>query len=122
MSSCKGGCPHTLQLPSGIVGVRVMVQVDTSVFPELEFDNETQEGSFIVWRVVGFGGRPNPLLFARVASFAMRTGQTMSASAFPTRHHQTTTLRRRPDDDSRMSRSVGGNDIRPGDVVVGDHR
>ena len=27
--------------------------------------------------MLGFGGRPNPLVYARVASFAMRTGQAL---------------------------------------------
>ena len=37
--------------------------------------NEVSEGSCIVWRVLGFGGKPNPLVYSRAASFAMRTGQ-----------------------------------------------
>jgi len=38
---------------------------------------EDVAGDFVVWRVLGFGGRPNPLVFARVAAFAARTGQAM---------------------------------------------
>ena len=41
------------------------------------FDEEPAEGEFVVWRVLGFGGRPNPLIFARVASFACRTAQAL---------------------------------------------
>ena len=32
-------------------------------------------GSFVVWSVLGFGGRANPLVFARVSSALMRTTQ-----------------------------------------------
>ena len=32
---------------------------------------------FVVWRVLGFGGKPNPLVFGRVASFAARSGQAL---------------------------------------------
>jgi len=31
----------------------------------------------LIWQVLGFGGRPNPLVFARVASFAARSGQAL---------------------------------------------
>merc|ERR1712051_969333 len=41
------------------------------------FDGEAQQGSCIVWRVLGFGGRPNPLVFARAASFAARSAQAL---------------------------------------------
>ena len=41
----------------------------------------------MVWRVLGFGGRPNPLLFARAASLAMRSAQCLGQS-----------LCRKPDD------------------------
>ena len=34
--------------------------------------------SFIVWAVLGFGGRPNPLLFGRLASWGSRTAQALS--------------------------------------------
>jgi len=34
-------------------------------------------GRFLVWTVLGFGGKPNPLVFARAASFAGRTAQAM---------------------------------------------
>ena len=34
-------------------------------------------GHFVVWHVLGFGGRANPLVFSRAASFAMRTGQAL---------------------------------------------
>ena len=30
-----------------------------------------------MWDVLGFGGKPNPLVYSRVASFAMRTGQAL---------------------------------------------
>jgi len=38
---------------------------------------EAAAGDFIVWRVLGFGGRPNPLVFARVAAFAARSAQAL---------------------------------------------
>ena len=38
---------------------------------------EPKEGTFVVWQVLGFGGRPNPLVYSRVASFAMRTAQAL---------------------------------------------
>ena len=41
------------------------------------FDGETQEGAFVVWRVLGFGGRPNPLVYARAASLASRSAQAL---------------------------------------------
>ena len=41
------------------------------------FDGEALEGTVIVWPVLGFGGRPNPLVFARAASFAARSGQAL---------------------------------------------
>ena len=31
----------------------------------------------MVWRTLGFGGRPNPLVFSRVASFAARSAQAL---------------------------------------------
>jgi len=39
--------------------------------------DEPTSGSYLVWRVLGFGGRPNPLVFARVSSIASRTGQAL---------------------------------------------
>ena len=41
------------------------------------YDGEPAEGRFVVWRTLGFGGRPNPLLFSRTASFAARTAQAI---------------------------------------------
>ena len=38
---------------------------------------EPEQGSFIVWRVLGFGGRSYPLLYARVASWLSRATQAM---------------------------------------------
>ena len=50
--------------------------------------DEPSYGTFVVWQVLGFGGRPNPLLFGRVASVAMRTGQALfDASPKSTREH-----------------------------------
>ena len=34
-------------------------------------------GRCVVWRVLGFGGKPNPVVFARAASFASRTAQAL---------------------------------------------
>ena len=39
--------------------------------------DEAECGTFLVWRVLGFGGRPNPLIYARVASLLCRTGQSL---------------------------------------------
>jgi hypothetical protein len=39
-----------------------------------------------MWRVLGFGGKPNPLLYSRAASFASRTAQALLGS--PKRRHQ----------------------------------
>ena len=42
---------------------------------EALYEKEPQTGTFVVWRVLGFGGRPNPLVFSRAASFACRCAQ-----------------------------------------------
>ena len=39
--------------------------------------DEPVSGTCVVWNVLGFGGKPNPLVYSRVASFAMRTAQAM---------------------------------------------
>ena len=41
------------------------------------YEGEPEEGTFVVWRTLGFGGKPNPLVFSRVASFASRTTQAL---------------------------------------------
>ena len=41
------------------------------------FAGEAASGRVIIWRVLGFGGKPNPLVFSRAASFAARTGQAL---------------------------------------------
>ena len=46
---------------------------------------EPASGSFVVWRVLGFGGRPNPLVYSRVASFAMRSAQALFPTSCSTR-------------------------------------
>jgi len=38
---------------------------------------EAWTGTFVVWGVLGFGGRPNPLVFARAISFAARSAQAL---------------------------------------------
>ena len=40
-------------------------------------EDEPVEGRFVVWRVLGFGGKPNPLVFSRAAAFAARTAQAL---------------------------------------------
>ena len=52
--------------------------------PPLEQD-EPEQGTFVVWQVLGFGGRPNPLVYSRVASFAMRTAQALFPEKCSTR-------------------------------------
>ena len=42
------------------------------------YEGEPRQGTFVVWQVLGFGGRPNPLMFARVASSAMRSSQCLA--------------------------------------------
>ena len=39
--------------------------------------DEPQSGKCLVWRVLGFGGKPKPLVHSRVASFAARTAQAL---------------------------------------------
>ena len=39
--------------------------------------DEPQTGRFVVWRVLGVGGKPNPLVFSRAASLASRTAQAL---------------------------------------------
>jgi len=39
------------------------------------YDNEPASGRFVLWCVLGFGGKPNPLVFSRAVSFASRTAQ-----------------------------------------------
>ena len=41
------------------------------------YEDEPAIGRFVVWRVLGFGGKPNPLVFSRGASFASRTAQAL---------------------------------------------
>ena len=41
------------------------------------FQGETEKGQVIVWRVLGFGGKPNPLVYSRAASFAARSAQAL---------------------------------------------
>ena len=45
------------------------------------YDGEPRTGTFVVWRVLGFGGRPNPLVFSRAASFACRCAQALLGPA-----------------------------------------
>ena len=42
-------------------------------------------GNFVVWRVLGFGGRPNPVVFSRGASFAARCAQGLLEPADPSK-------------------------------------
>ena len=41
------------------------------------YPDEPEVGRFLVWHVLGFGGRPNPLVFSRAASFASRLAQAV---------------------------------------------
>ena len=50
--------------------------------------HEPPEGRLVVWRVLGFGGRPNPLVFARVTSALMRAGQALLASRRDLEEHR----------------------------------
>ena len=53
--------------------------VDASVkrLREARYAGEPEVGHCVVWDVLGFGGKPNPLVYSRAASFAMRTGQAL---------------------------------------------
>ena len=44
--------------------------------PEL-YPGEPEVGSIIAWRVLGFGGKSNPLVYSRCAGFASRTAQAL---------------------------------------------
>ena len=48
--------------------------------------SEPISGTIVLWRVLGFGARPNPLVYSRMASFAVRTAQAMFPSEASTRH------------------------------------
>ena len=39
---------------------------------EILLDGECSEGNFVMWRVLGFGGKPNPLVFSRVRKHPTR--------------------------------------------------
>jgi hypothetical protein len=56
------------------------------------FPGEAKTGTLMVWRVLGFGGKPNPLIYSRAASFAMRTAQAIFN--FPARNLQVRHLSR----------------------------
>jgi len=47
---------------------------------EALMEGEPSEGTFVIWRTLGFGGKPNPLVFSRVASFASRSAQALLGS------------------------------------------
>ena len=42
-----------------------------------KYHDEPAKGKFVVWQVLGFGGRPNPLVFSRAAGFAARCAQAL---------------------------------------------
>ena len=50
------------------------------------FPGEVRRGSVVVWRVLGFGGKPNPVVYSRAASFAARTGQALLRTSAACRH------------------------------------
>ena len=58
------------EVPEGLVRRRPGVSPD-----------EPLSGNFVMWRVLGFGGRSFPLVFSRAASFAARTAQALFWSA-----------------------------------------
>jgi hypothetical protein len=62
--------------------------------PKIE-EQEASTGHFVVWRVLGFGGRPNPLVYSRAASFAMRSAQALLGPPVRSSQH------------ARLSRSRG---------------
>ena len=40
-------------------------------------DDEAESGEVLLWRVLGFGGHANPLVYSRIATVASRTGQAL---------------------------------------------
>ena len=61
------------EMPYNVCGVESPVARGR---PQL-YPHEPKSGHFIAWRVLGFGGSPNPLVFARAASFAARSAQAL---------------------------------------------
>jgi len=57
------------------------------------YPGEPRRGRYIIWVVLGFGGRSNPLVFSRAAAFAARTAQAL--------------LRPTPDSPGEQSAAVG---------------
>ena len=41
------------------------------------FEGEPETGTVLLWRVLGFGGHANPLVYSRVACFACRSPQAL---------------------------------------------
>ena len=39
--------------------------------------NEAESGEVLLWRVLGFGGHANPLVYSRIATVAARMGQAL---------------------------------------------
>ena len=60
---------NTSSAPHGVVSTR----------PPLH-PNEPEPDTFLVWRVLGFGGHSNPLTYSRVAGCAARSAQAMLMS------------------------------------------
>ena len=59
--------PHSASVvPQGITRSRASL-----------YDGEPLSGTILVWRVLGFGGHSNPLVYSRVASFAIRSAQAL---------------------------------------------
>jgi hypothetical protein len=55
--------------------------------PKIEKEEATK-GHVVVWRVLGFGGRPNPLVYSRAESFAMRSAQALLGPPVRSSQHQ----------------------------------
>ena len=59
--------PHAASVvPSGITRSRSRV-----------YAGEPLSGTILVWRVLGFGGHSNPLVYSRIATFAIRSAQAL---------------------------------------------
>ena len=64
------------EIPAGIKRKRDVVE-----------EGEAESGTLVAWRVLGFGGKPNPLVYSRLASFLMRTAQALVGSPTHRRHY-----------------------------------
>ncbi|CAK0817629.1 unnamed protein product, partial [Prorocentrum cordatum] len=70
----QGEVAWTLVLDLADAFMSVPLHVDEN---RLALYLQAAEGDFVAWRVLGFGGKPNPVAFGPVVSFAARTAQAL---------------------------------------------